>query len=78
MISCEPLRHRGLYDFGNTDLADRAREVGVDLAFGKGFFRPPPPAALFLHRKLGGTFLVCAQLGARVDCRALLMQALSV
>jgi predicted unusual protein kinase regulating ubiquinone biosynthesis (AarF/ABC1/UbiB family) len=76
MVACEPLRHRGRYDFGNTDLADRAREIGVDLAFGKGFFRPPPPAAMFLHRKLGGTYLVCAQLRARVDCRKLLTESL--
>ncbi len=77
LVSCEPLRHRGRYDFASTDLADRARDLGVDLAFGKGFFRPPPPAAMFLHRKLGGTYLVCAQLGAQVDCRKLLRETLT-
>jgi predicted unusual protein kinase regulating ubiquinone biosynthesis (AarF/ABC1/UbiB family) len=74
LISCEPIRRRGRYDFGQTELADQARQLGLDLAFGKGFFRPPPPVCIFLHRKLGGTYLVCAQLRAKVDCRKILRE----
>jgi hypothetical protein len=37
-----------------------------------GFLRPPPPETLFLQRKLGGTFLLCLRLRARVDARRLL------
>ncbi len=76
MLSCEPIRHRGRFDFGRTELADSARELGLELAFGKGFFRPPPPVCIFLHRKVGGIYLVCAQLGAKVDCRKLLREVL--
>ena len=31
---------------------------------------------IFLQRKLGGSFLLCARLGARVPVRALLEEAL--
>jgi predicted unusual protein kinase regulating ubiquinone biosynthesis (AarF/ABC1/UbiB family) len=70
-LGCEPFRHRGPYDFGSTDLASRLRESGLDLALRRGFLRPPPPETLFLHRKLSGTFLLAARLGARFDVRSL-------
>jgi len=72
IMCCEPLRARGRYDYGKTDLADRAREASLDLAFGRGLLRPPPPQALFIHRKLGGTFSLCKRLGARISTRALI------
>ena len=67
----EPLRAAGPYDFGASDLAARAREAGFDLAFREGFLRAPPPETIFLHRKLGGTFLLCARIRARVDLTGL-------
>lgn len=72
LLVCEPLRHRGVYDFGRSDLAARVRDAGFALAFGRGFLRPPPPETIFLHRKLAGTFFLCARIGARVDVSALL------
>jgi len=44
----------------------------MELTFKKGFLRPPPPETIFLHRKLGGTFLLCGRIRARVNVRALL------
>jgi predicted unusual protein kinase regulating ubiquinone biosynthesis (AarF/ABC1/UbiB family) len=67
----EPLRQRGVYDFGASDLAARARAAGFDLAFRQGFLRAPPPYTIFLHRKLAGTFLLCAHIRARVDTAGL-------
>ena len=72
LIGFEPFRHSGLYDFAASDLAVRARETGMELTFKKGFLRPPPPETIFLHRKLGGTFLLCVRIRARVNVRALL------
>jgi predicted unusual protein kinase regulating ubiquinone biosynthesis (AarF/ABC1/UbiB family) len=76
LIGCEPFAHRGAYDFGASDLPARAREVGMDLTFGKGFLRAPPPEIIFLHRKLGGTFLLCNRIRARVDVRSMLQTRL--
>ncbi len=72
LLVSEPFRHRGLYDFARSNLAVRARDLGFDLMFRRGFLHPPPPETVFLHRKLVGSFLLCARLGARVDTRALL------
>jgi predicted unusual protein kinase regulating ubiquinone biosynthesis (AarF/ABC1/UbiB family) len=71
LLVCEPLRHRGRYDFAASGLAARARDLGFDLAVRRRLLRAPPPETIFLHRKLAGSFLMLARLGARVDARAL-------
>ncbi|TFH23510.1 MAG: AarF/ABC1/UbiB kinase family protein [Myxococcales bacterium] len=76
ILCCEPLRARGSYDYGQSDLAARARDAALDLAFELGLLRPPPPQAIFIHRKLGGTFLLCRRLGARIDTPALFREHL--
>jgi predicted unusual protein kinase regulating ubiquinone biosynthesis (AarF/ABC1/UbiB family) len=73
MLVCEPLRHQGRYDFQGSNLAARARALGFDIGMRHGYLRPPPPETLFLHRKLVGSFLLCARLGARVNVRALIL-----
>ena len=65
--ACEPLRHAGVYDFGASDLAVRLRDAGLKLSLDRDFWHTPPADALFLHRKLGGLYLLAARLGARVD-----------
>jgi predicted unusual protein kinase regulating ubiquinone biosynthesis (AarF/ABC1/UbiB family) len=72
LLICEPLRHEGVYDFGRSRVPSRTRDLGFDLAFRKGFLRPPPPETVFLHRKLVGSFLLCARIRARVDVNALI------
>ena len=76
LLATEPLRSNGPYDYGASDLAARAQNVGMELAFAEGMRRPPPPELVFINRKLAGTFLLCAQLGARVDTAAIAMTAL--
>jgi predicted unusual protein kinase regulating ubiquinone biosynthesis (AarF/ABC1/UbiB family) len=72
-LVCEPLRHFGRYNFPKSDLPSRVRALGLDLAFRRGLLRPPPPATIFLHRKLVGSFLLLARIGAHVDARALVL-----
>jgi hypothetical protein len=76
-LVCEPLRHAGRYDFQKSDLPSRVRDLGFDLAFRRGLVRAPPPETIFLHRKLAGSFLLLARIGARVDARTLVLQCLS-
>jgi predicted unusual protein kinase regulating ubiquinone biosynthesis (AarF/ABC1/UbiB family) len=75
-LVCEPLRHHGRYDFPKSDLPSRVRDLGYDLAVRRGLLRSPPPETIFLHRKLAGSFLLLARIGARVDARALVLQCL--
>lgn len=73
MLACEPLRHRGRYDFGASDLPVRVRNLGFELGIRRRLLRSPPPETIFLHRKLAGSFLLAARLGAQVDVRSLIL-----
>ncbi len=70
-LACEPLRHADGYDFGTSDLAQRIRTAGMALSTEKDFWHTPPADALFLHRKLGGMYLLAARLKAQVPVQAL-------
>lgn len=65
--ACEPLRWYGVYDFGSSNLASRIRDAGMALSMEKDYWHTPPADALFLHRKLGGLYLLAAKLRAQVD-----------
>lgn len=69
--ACEPLRHQGAYDFAASDLAVRLRDAGWQLGADRDFWGSPPVDVLFLHRKVGGLYLLAAKLKARVDVRSL-------
>jgi len=71
-LATEPARTRGRFDFGTSDLAVRIRDAGMALSFDQGYWHTPPADAVFLHRKLGGLYLLAARLQAKVDVRAIL------
>ena len=66
-LACEPLSHAGEYDFGRSDLGARIRDAGMMLGMDRDFWHTPPADALFLHRKLGGLYLLAARLKACVN-----------
>lgn len=65
--ACEPLKYQGVYDFGQSDMVRRIRDAGSQLSMKQGYWHTPPADAIFLHRKLGGLYLLAAKLKARVD-----------
>lgn len=70
-MALEPLRHAGDFDFGHTDMVQRLRQAGMALGLDRDFWHIPPIDTLFLHRKLGGLYLLAARLKARVNVQRL-------
>ena len=68
-MAMEPLRQSTPFDFGQSDLLDRLRDRGLALGAERDLAHVPPAATLFLHRKIAGTYLMAARLGARVALR---------
>ncbi len=76
-LICEPIRQDSVYNFGNSDMTARARDQGLEMALkSRGELRSPPPETVFLHRKLVGSFLLCARIKARVNVQALILEHL--
>ncbi len=70
--AAEPVRTRGTFDFGSSDLAQRMTERVVQLRQQQGFAGLPPAEILFLHRRLGGLYLLLAHLRAEFAVRPLI------
>jgi len=68
----EPARQPGRYDFGNPALARRMTERVMAMRLAAHGWRLPPPDLMFLHRKLGGLYMLCSRLQAQVHVRRLL------
>lgn len=66
LTACEPLRTKGEYDFGNSDLAKQVAELGLSMSTEKELYSPPVDA-LFIHRKLAGLYLIAAKLNAKIN-----------
>ena len=69
MEACEAIRSDVPYDFGESDLIMRLHDKGMALTTELDFWHTPPADALFIHRKLGGLFLLAKRLKACVDMR---------
>lgn len=76
-MALEPLGHAGDFDFGQTDMVQRLRQAGMALGMDRDFWHIPPIDTLFLHRKLGGLYLLAARLGGRVDVHGLVQPFLA-
>ncbi|MDO6695477.1 AarF/ABC1/UbiB kinase family protein [Aliiglaciecola sp. 3_MG-2023] len=70
-LSCEPLYLTGTYDFAKSDLLERLRAIGTQMSLDKSYVHTPPVDTIFLHRKLGGLFLLAMKLKAKVDLRSM-------
>ncbi|ANS87448.1 Protein ABC1 like protein, mitochondrial [Vibrio scophthalmi] len=70
-IACEPMLVDEDYDFKASGLAQRLREAGTILSMEQEYWHTPPADALFLHRKIGGMYLLASRLGSKVNIRRL-------
>jgi predicted unusual protein kinase regulating ubiquinone biosynthesis (AarF/ABC1/UbiB family) len=77
-LVCEPILEDRVYDFAQSDMTARARDAGLDLVMKSRMdeLKTPPPETVFLHRKLVGSYLICARIKARVNVQQLIRQHL--
>ena len=68
-LAMGPLRQSTPFDFGQSDLLERLRDMGLAIGSDRDLAHVPPAATLFLHRKIGGMYLMAAKLRARVALR---------
>ncbi len=64
-----PLRQETPFDFGRTDLIERLRDMGLAMGSDQDLNHVPPAATLFLHRKIGGMYLLATKLKACIALR---------
>jgi predicted unusual protein kinase regulating ubiquinone biosynthesis (AarF/ABC1/UbiB family) len=68
-VAMTPLRQDLPFDFGSSDLLERLRDMSLAIGNDRELAHVPPAATLFLHRKIGGMYLMAAKLRARVALR---------
>ncbi|MGR5423766.1 ABC1 kinase family protein [Vibrio harveyi] len=77
-MACEPMLVDEPYDFRASGLAQKLREAGTILSMEQDYWHTPPADALFLHRKIGGMYLLAARIGAKVNIRQLVSPYLQI
>ena len=68
-MACEPLKYDGEFNFATSQLASRVRDVGLNIKNHRSEWHTPPVDALFIHRKLGGLYLLASKLNASVNIK---------
>ncbi len=70
-VAMQPLRQDAPFDFARSDVPERLRAMGLVIGRDRALMHVPPAETLFLHRKIGGMYLLAASLRAQVGLRAL-------
>jgi hypothetical protein len=69
MLASEPLRFEEPYPCGELALGSRMNKCAVALGSDRSFSHIAPTETIFLHRKIGGIYMLAVQLKAQVDVR---------
>lgn len=70
-IASEPLRVDGLFDYGTSDIAARISEASFQLIEYRNSYDNPPVDAMYIHRKVGGLYLLLSKIRARINLKQL-------
>jgi len=76
-IAAEPARFPGAYDFATSDLSERLSQHVMGMHTEQNFGRLPPPDMLYIHRKLGGLYLLLKRINSRVPIAELITPYIS-
>ena len=72
-MATEPCRERECYAFGSSDLVQRMSNILIEMRLRNQHGKMPPPDVLFLHRKLGGLYLLLSRLRANIPVHKLIL-----
>ncbi|KMT64086.1 ABC1 kinase family protein [Catenovulum maritimum] len=75
-LATKPLRYDGEFDFANSDFTNEVKEASHVIGADKDQWHTPPIDAIFIHRKLGGLYLLAAKLKAKVNLNQIFSQIL--
>jgi predicted unusual protein kinase regulating ubiquinone biosynthesis (AarF/ABC1/UbiB family) len=73
-MGMKPLQTDAPFDFGDSQVAQRLREKGIELAAQRELWHLPPADAMFIQRKFGGMYMLAGRLQARVNVRAIMQK----
>ncbi len=71
-LALSPLRRGEDFDAAATTIPQQIADIALSLSQSRRVAHVPPPQIMFLHRKLGGLFLLLSRLQARIDLDRLL------
>lgn len=72
-ITCQPLKHDTVFDFTNASLAQEIKTISLSINQFKDQWQQPPADCMFIHRKIGGLYLLASKLNARINCHQLFL-----
>ncbi len=71
-LALEPIRFDEDYSFKEAQLPRRVAELAQKHGGSKDFWQTPPTDALYLHRKIGGMFMLAERLNSTVNLHSLI------
>jgi predicted unusual protein kinase regulating ubiquinone biosynthesis (AarF/ABC1/UbiB family) len=75
-VALEPFQNDQAFNFAESNLSERLAALSEQANGFKEFWQIPPTDILYLHRKLGGMYMLATRMGAQANCYQLVQRYL--
>ena len=75
-VAFEPMQYDGEYDFAASDVLFNLKERAMKHARLRDYFGTPPADTIFIHRKIGGIYLLLCRVEAKLNLRKIMSEFL--